>query len=156
MIEFQLSTNFLMSPKKFCDEIFDVSNWPDFEGYGPVPRIEIVRRKNFSESRIGTRFEVTSTDGSRHVEIVAEYVHGELLVLQFEEFSKPLADFATHIVETFRFSRQGNITNLERSFQLFPKNFAGKILLSVISIFLRQAVKKHMEKLGKLDKEPIR
>lgn len=155
MIEFQLSKKLSMIPEDICDEIFDVSHWPEFKGYGPLPGIATARRSNYSEARIGTRFEVTNRDGSCHVETVIEYVPGKKLVLRFDEFSKPLAFFASHFIETYRFDRVRNATNVDRSFQLFPRNIAGRMLLSIVSIFLKKAVRNHLEQLAPLEKRGL-
>ena len=151
MIEFSLSEEFSMSPESFCDEIFDVSKWSDFKGYGPIPGIRSVERKNYSESRIGTRFEIINTDDSNHVETVTDYQHGKLITLYYDGFSKPLDGLASHFTETFQFEKHGSTTHVKRTFQLFPKNFIGKIMLSITTIFLKRAVKKHFEKLVELD-----
>ncbi|MEE9429493.1 MAG: hypothetical protein V3V16_00530 [Melioribacteraceae bacterium] len=153
MIEFELTESFIMQPEEFIDNIFDESSWLDYEGYGFLPGIKNVDISNYSKDRIGTKFHLTNTDGSKHVESVIEYIPGELLVLEFSEFKKPLKNLASHFIETFHFERVGDRTNLVRTFQIFPSNVIGTVLLSVISIFLKKAIRKHLDKIVVKEKE---
>ncbi len=141
---FSVSADLPGSAEKNCDQIFDVSNWTGFQGYGPLPGIKDVVKVSPDEGKIGTRFEVTNSDGSHHVETVVEYESGKLLRLRMDSFSPPLSKLADHFIETWSFSGKGSNTQVARSFELYPKNTAGRIALSMISYFFQKAVQKHL------------
>lgn len=145
MIGFSVSASFPNSADEVCDQIFDVSTWQSFAGYGPIPGIAEAILVSLDDQRLGTRFEVTNVDGSKHVETVIEYVPQQKLRLRMDSFTSPLGKLADHFVESWEFREDGGETRVERSFELYPRNFAGRIILTMISWILRTAVQKHLE-----------
>jgi len=145
MIKFTVATTSPLSPHALCEQIFDVSHWKSFAGYGPIPGIENARVDNLSEDKIGTRFHVKNTDESTHIETVIGFIPQKELVLRMDNFSNPLNLIASHFIEKWQFETERDQTKIERSFELYPLNFWGSIILKIISIFLKKAVRNHLE-----------
>lgn len=145
MIEFKITGNFKMQADEFINEIFVAENWSEFKGYGILPGVKHVEIRDYSKSKVGTKFNVTNTDNSRHIETVVEYIPNKLLVLKFSDFTKPLSNYVSHFIETYKFDRVKNKTHLERTFQMYPLNVSGKIMLYMIKYFMKKAIRKHMD-----------
>jgi hypothetical protein len=58
---------------------------------------------------------------------------------RFQDFSPPLKDLATHFIETWRFSQSGNGTKLSRSMSMYPKGWAGWLMLIPVSRLMKKA-----------------
>jgi hypothetical protein len=56
------------TPQQIADQILNLANWPKFQGYGPLPGIMAAEIEVRTPHVVGTRIQVTNTDGSRHVE----------------------------------------------------------------------------------------
>ena len=143
MISFSIETHITGNPKEFLEAIFIVENWTSFSGWGPIPGIDTAILDISDDSKIGTTIDVTNKDGSTHRETVVEYVPGERLVMRMDKFSAPLARFASHFLETWDLEKESDSYRLVRSFELYPKNTMGKIVLPIVSIMLKKAVRKH-------------
>lgn len=148
MIKFSVNVETSLSPGELFDEFFRVENWHSFKGYGPVPGIHEVEMVGVAGSKIGTKFKVLNTDGSSHEETVVEFEANKNLVMKMDTFSKPLNRLASHFVEKWHVEVQGVKTHVERSFELYPKNLAGEVVLRIISLFLKRAVDIHTRQLG--------
>ncbi len=148
MIKFTVATTVELSPPALCEQIFDVSKWQSFAGYGPIPGIENARVENLNEDRIGTRFHVKNTDGSTHIETVIGFIPQKELVLRIDNFSSPLNLIGSHFVEQWQFEAEWDKTKVERSFELYPLNFFGSVILKIISMFLKKAVRNHLDSMS--------
>ena len=49
-------------------QILDLSKWPEFNGYGPLPGIREADFETKTDEIVGTKIRVTNRDGSTHVE----------------------------------------------------------------------------------------
>ena len=143
-IHLSISTALPGSAEEICDQIFDVSNWRGFQGYGPIPGIKDVVKVSPGGDRLGTRFEVTNKDGSSHAETVVDYTPGKLLRLRMDSFSPPLNRLADHFIESWSFDGGSKNTQVVRSFELYPKNPVGRIGLSLISYFFKKSIQRHL------------
>lgn len=145
MIRFTVTTTLRLTPGEICDRIFDVSNWESFTGCGPIPGIRKATTDGLTEARVGTRFNVTNTDGSAHRETVTEYVEGKTLTLRMDGFTPPLSRIASHFEERWAFAADGDRTRVSRSFELRPKSWIGHIPLRLAAFFLKRAVRAHLK-----------
>lgn len=143
MIQFKVTAKTLLTPEEIVNGMFDVSNWTSFKGSGLVPGIEEVDIVTPDESIIGTIFKVKNSDGSHHEETIIDYDPAHSLVMKLHRFSSPLNKFASHFHEIWTFNSQNNYTHFERTFELYPKNLSGSILLRFIAFYFKKGVKDH-------------
>lgn len=143
MRTFSVSASSQLSPDQLVDEIFNVENWSGFTGWGPLPGIARAELLELADAKVGTRFGVTNTDKSTHEETVIEYVPQQRLVMRIDNFSAPLGNLADYFVESWRFEAHASLTEIERTFELVPKNALGGVLLWMIGFGLQKAVQVH-------------
>jgi hypothetical protein len=146
-ITFTCRATLPFSPQQIVDSILDLANWPKFEGYGPLPGIKTAEFEVRTPEIVGTRIRVTSTDGSRHVEEIVDWQPEERLQQRMSDFSPPLSHLATHFVETWDFRRDGDATNVIRSFELHPRSAWTTPLLWVIARLLKRAVDRSLQQM---------
>jgi hypothetical protein len=88
-----------LAPEDIARQILDLANWTDFKGYGVLPGIRAAAFEVRTPVVVGTRIRVTNTDGSGHVEEIAEWEPARRLRLDMKEFSPPLSRLATGFEE---------------------------------------------------------
>ena len=136
-----------LAPHEIAEQILDVSNWPDFHGYGPIPGIKTAEFEIRAPNVAGSRIRVTNLDGSTHVEEIVEWQPDQRLQLRMSEFSAPLSFLASYFIETWEFQREANETQVTRSFELNAKSITTKPVLWLISFFLKQAIARHLREM---------
>ena len=136
-----------LAPEDIARQILDLTKWPDFHGYGPIPGIKVAEFEVLMPEIVGSRIRVTNTDGSKHVEEIVEWQPAHRLRLHMKEFSAPLSRLATRIEETWEFDRVGNETKVTRSFQMHAKSARARPMLWVISFLLKGAVARHLREM---------
>jgi hypothetical protein len=136
-----------LAPEEVARQILDLTKWPDFHGYGPIPGIKVAEFDGQTPCITGTRIRVTNLDGSSHVEEIVEWQPDHRIRLEMKEFSPPLSRLATRFEETWEFKRTGNETHVTRSFRLHAKTFPARLLLWVISFFLKRAIARHLREM---------
>jgi len=142
-----------LAPEDIAQQILDLTKWPDFHGYGPIPGIKVQ-----TSGVVGSRIRVTNVDGSSHVEEIVEWRPDHRIRLQMKEFSAPLSRLATEFEETWEFKRTGNETCVIRSFQLHAKSVLARLPLRVISFFLKRAIVRYLQEMrtrGVADRSPV-
>lgn len=142
------------SAAELCDQIFTPESWTSWRGYGPVPGIAeavVIPPADAPESRLGTRFEVTNEDGSRHAEVVVEYEPARRLVMKMGEFNPPLSYLAKNIIETWQFDDDGDSVQVARSFDVQPKNAFSAVPLWFITRLLKAATARHLVEMDRID-----
>jgi hypothetical protein len=107
-ITFSCEQTLALAPEDSARQILDVTKWPDFHGYGPIPDIKTAEFEVRTPEIVGSRIRVTNTDGSKHVEEFVEWEPTHRLRLEMKDFSAPLSRLATRIEETWEFDRVGN------------------------------------------------
>lgn len=107
-------------PEEIAEQILDVSKWPDFRGYWPIPNIKSAEFETRPPNVVGSRIRVTNLDGSTHIEEIVEWQPTRRVQLEMGDFSKPLSRLATSFVETWDFERVGHETKVTRSFEINP------------------------------------
>jgi hypothetical protein len=136
-----------LAPETIAQEILDVAKWPDFHGYGPIPGIKTAGFEVRTPNIVGSRIRVMNQDGSNHVEEIVEWQPDQRLRLSMGDFSAPLVRLATGFVETWEFRRDGNNTNVTRSFELNAKSITTWPVLWLISFFLKRAIARHLREM---------
>ncbi|MFL5340373.1 MAG: SRPBCC family protein [Gemmataceae bacterium] len=135
------------APEAIARQILDLANWTDFTGYGPLPGIRAAAFEVRTPEVVGTRIRVTNTDGSGHVEEVAEWHPDRRLRLDMKEFSAPLSRLATGFTETWAFERLDDGTRVTRSFELHPRSAFTRSVLWLISFLMKRAIARHLRQM---------
>ena len=143
-ITFSCHETLPLAPEEIAKQILDLAKWPHFHGYGPLPGIKVAEFEVRPEAVVGTRIRVTNMDGSGHVEEIVEWRPDQRIQLEFKEFSPPVSRLATGFVETWEFQRVEGGTQVIRSFELHAKSVLAKLLLWLISFFLKRAIARHL------------
>jgi hypothetical protein len=136
-----------LAPEDIARQILDLTKWPDFHGYGPIPGIKGAEFDVQTPGLVHSRIRVTNLDGSSHVEEIVEWRPDQRIRLHMKEFSPPLSSLATGFEETWEFQGTGNETHVTRSFHLHAKTFPARLLLQVISFFLKRAIARHLREM---------
>jgi hypothetical protein len=139
-ITFACEATVLLTPQDIARQILNLTKWPDFRGYWPIPGIKMAEFEVQTPGVVGSRIRVSNLDGSSHVEEIVEWQPDCRLGLHMKEFSAPLSKLATRFEETWEFKRTGNETHVVRSFRLYPKSVMSRLPLWVISYFLKRAI----------------
>lgn len=147
-ITFSCEATFLQQPEQIANQILDLSKWPDFKGYGPLPGIKQAQFEVKTDEIIGTRIRVVNQDGSTHIEEIVEWEPTRHLCLHLKEFSPPLSRLATRFEERWEFQLKGAGTRAVRSFTLHPKSILAKPILRLISIPLKKGIMRHLKEIA--------
>lgn len=143
-ITFSCKQALALAPEDIAQQILDLTKWPDFHGYGPIPGIKVAEFELQTPGIVGSQIRVTNRDGSSHIEEIVEWQPKHRLRLHMKEFSPPLSRLATGFEETWEFERVGNETKVTRSFQMHPKSVLARAVLWAISIVLKRAIARHL------------
>lgn len=146
-VTFTCQATLAQKPEEIASQILDLSRWPEFNGYGPLPGIKHAEFETKTAEIIGTRIRVTNRDGSTHVEEIVEWEPTLRLRLHMHEFSPPVSRLATSFDETWEFAQDGDRTNVVRSFEMHPKSALTRPLLWLISFLLKRAIARHLEQM---------
>ncbi len=136
-----------LSADEIVQQILDLGNWPDFKGYGPLPGVKVAEYEVRTPDILGTRFKVTNTDGSSHVEEVVEYQPNRRLTLRMQEFSPPVSRLATHFDEIWEFEGAGSATRVKRSLHMYARSALMRLPLWMISFLLKRAIARHLQQM---------
>lgn len=147
-INFSCQATLPQQPEKIASQILDLSKWPEFNGYGPLPGIKLAEFETKTSEIVGTRIRVTNREGSTHVEEIVEWEPTRRLRLHMHEFSPPLSRLATSFDETWVFDPNGDNTHVVRSFEMHPKSALTRPLVWLISFLLKRAIAQHLEQIG--------
>jgi hypothetical protein len=146
-ITFTCKDTLPLPPEDIARQILDLTKWPDFHGYGPMPGIKAAVFGVQTPGIVGTRIRVTNQDGSSHVEEIVEWQPDQRVRLEMKEFSPPLSRLANRFEEAWEFERTENGTHVTRSFRLHAKSFLARLLLWVISFLLKRAIARHLREM---------
>ena len=146
-ITFSCHETVALAPENIARQILDVTKWPNFKGFGPIPGIKVAEFEVRTPDIVGTRIRVTNTDGSKHVEEIVEWQPHHQLRLHMKDFSAPLSRLATGIEETWEFERVGDETKVTRSFQMHAKSALTRPVLWMMSFLLKQAIARHLREI---------
>ena len=143
-ITFSCEQTLALAPEGIARQILDLTKWPDFHGYGPIPGIKVAEFEVQTPGIVGSRIRVTNQDGSSHIEEIVEWQPDHRIRLEMKDFSPPLSRLATRFEETWEFKRTGNETHVTRWFHLHAKSFLARLPLWAISFFLKRAIARHL------------
>jgi hypothetical protein len=147
-IRFYCNATLPQQPEEIASQILDLSKWPEFKGYGPLPGIREAEFKTRTAEIVGTRIRVTNRDGSTHAEEIVEWEPTRRLRLHMHDFSPLLSRLTTAFDETWEFEREGDRTKAIRSFEMHPKSALTRPLLWLISFLLKRAIARHLQQMG--------
>lgn len=134
-------------PATLAAQVLDLSLWPTFRGYGPLPGIRTAAFEVQPPAVVGTRIRVESNDGSRHVEEVTGWDPPRQVRLRMGEFSPPLSRLATAFDETWTFEPADGGTRVARSFDLHPRSALARPALWLIARLLKRAIARHLRQM---------
>jgi hypothetical protein len=149
-ISFSCEETLLLAPEDIAKQILDLTKWPDFHGYGPIPGIKSAEFDFQTPNIVGTRIRVTNLDGSSHVEEITEWQPDHRVRLEMKEFSPPLSWLASTFEEIWDFERMEDQTKVSRSFRLHAKSRLARCLLWLMSFLLRRAIARHLREMKRL------
>lgn len=137
-----------VSPDEFAANLLDLSRWPEFTGYGPLPGIRAAEFDLLTPDRAGTRIRVRNTDGSTHIEEIVCWELPQRIALEFKELPAPLSRLARRFLETWEFQPNGASTELTRTFRLEAAAFWTWPILWLLARLLRGAAVRHLKQLA--------
>lgn len=146
-ITFTCMETLSVAPVQIAQQILDLTKWPEFHGYGPLPGIKVAEFDVQTPGIVGTRIRVTNLDGSSHVEEIVEWQPDRRVRLEMKEFSPPLSRLATGFEETWEFEQADTGTKVVRSFKLHARSVFAKLVLRVISFFLKRAISRNLQEM---------
>ncbi|REK18337.1 MAG: SRPBCC family protein [Planctomycetota bacterium] len=146
-ITFSCTSTLDLPPQAIVERILDMSNWPEFQGYGMLPGIKHAEFEVRTPELVGTRIRVENTDGSRHVEQIVAWQPGERLTLHLQEFSPPVSRLAERFEETWEFDVRDSTTHVTRAFRVHPKSALTWPMMWLVSRMLKKAIDKHLEQM---------
>jgi hypothetical protein len=109
-ITFTCEETLPLAPEEIAGQVLDLTKWPDFHGYGPIPGIEAAAFDVQTPGIVGSCIRVTNRDGSCHIEEIVEWRPDRRLRLHMKDFSAPLSRLATGFEETWEFQRTASET----------------------------------------------
>lgn len=146
-LSFTCTADLERTADEVAEQILDVDAWRTFRGWGPIPGIRAATFRRRTDAIVGSEIAVENDDGSRHVETITEWRPRDVITLRMAEFTPPLANLASHIVETWRFTPRAKGCHVARSFELHPKSTMGAVLLRGVAPMLEQATARHLRDL---------
>jgi hypothetical protein len=142
-------TRFIPRPAgEIADGIADLSRWPAFGGYGPLPGIVRADYEARGEEMAGARIRVHDEDGASHVETVEVWEPPARIVLRLHGFTPPLSRLATDFLEEWRFAESGDGTEVTRRLDLYPRSALARPALWLISLLMRRAIARHLAQMA--------
>jgi hypothetical protein len=144
---FSCRESFPDAPAEVTARVLDLTQWPRFEGYGPLPGIRSAEFEERTPGVVGSRIRVVNTDGSTHVEEITEWQPEVRIQLRMRGFSPPLSRLAREFIETWELRREADVTMLTRSFELHPTAVWARPALWLIATLLKRAVARNLRQM---------
>jgi len=150
-IRFELVAELPQSPQEIAALILDLDQWPNFEGWGPLPGIRRAAFEHRAERIVGSRIRCENTDNSAHTEHILVWDPARELRLRLDTFSRPLSLLASYFEEAWLFEpgRPGQPTRAKRTFELHPRSAVTRPLVWVIGRLLRKAIQAQLKQLAR-------
>jgi hypothetical protein len=137
--------------QEICSEFLDTDRWSEFEGYFILPGIEKAHFELRTPGLVGSRIQVQNKDGSAHVEEIIQWDVENIISLRFQEFQSPLKNIAAHFIETWEFRKSAYGTEVTRTMTMVSKGLMGWFLLAPISLLMKKAFIKNVNKMGRYE-----
>jgi hypothetical protein len=131
------------SPEETFDFVCDLSKWPLFRGYGPLPGIVEASLPAGEPVALGSRIRVRNTDGTVHHEVVIAFERGRRYAVRME-LAPPASYVMRSIEESVDLEPISGGTRVVRRFATTPRS----LLVSPVAwlfggVLLRKAVEAH-------------
>jgi hypothetical protein len=140
MATFVTESSNARSPEETFDFICDLTKWPLFRGWGPIPGIAEASLPAGETLALGARVRVRNTDGSVHHEVVVAFDRGKRFAVRME-LGRPASYLMRHIEETVDLEAVPGGTHVRRRFTTVPRSFLTSPLVRLVGgVFLRKAV----------------
>jgi hypothetical protein len=137
-------------PGEVFDFICDLSRWPLFRGYGPIPGIEEARLPEGDAMAVGSRVRVRNTDGSVHHEVVTRLEPGRAFAVRME-LSPPASLVLARIEETVDLTPVPGGTRMVRSFTTTPRSsLVAPLAWLVGAVLLRKATEAQNRRVARI------
>ncbi len=136
-LKFSCRESLEIDPKILFDEFLKVENWDDFNGFLFLPGIKRAKFITQTKDLTGSIIKVENMDDSFHHETIIEWVVDKKIVIEFNQFSKPLSHLASHFIEVWEVRKVQDIEFLHRSFELYLVSRLKKILFGLSLNFLK-------------------
>ncbi|GDX82525.1 hypothetical protein LBMAG42_43360 [Deltaproteobacteria bacterium] len=141
LIQFSTESNAPGSPEAAFAFICDLTRWPLFTGYGPLPGI--VEATVEGAVTLGSRIRVRNTDGSVHHEVVERFEPGRRYTIRME-LNPPVSYVMASIEEDVELTAAASGTRIRRTFVLRPRSwFTAPIAWLFGGVLLPRAVARH-------------
>lgn len=127
-----------VDPVAVFDAVADLTQWPSFRGWGPLPGIVRAELVDGDVVATGARIRVTNTDGSVHHEVFEIFEHGRALRIRME-LGPPACHVLRGIVETLTWDGVG----LTRRFELTPRSAWMFLPACAVTWMMGRAVARH-------------
>lgn len=115
MPDFTLESTTPVSPERTFDAICDLSKWPLFRGYGPLPGIVEATLPGGGVMGLGARVRVRNSDRSVHHEVVTVFERPRRYVVRME-LTPPASWVLKSIEETIELEAAPGGTRMRRRF----------------------------------------
>lgn len=147
-IRFRCTTRLKIPRSHIFDGVADIDSWPSFTGYGPLPGVKQASFVHRTDNMIGSVIQVSNTDESTHREVIREWVPAEIIGLELNQFSPPLARIADSFYETWTFAESPDGTLIHRDMALYPHRSLYRPFLWLISHMLKAALSRHLRQIA--------
>ncbi len=123
--------------------VLDLTQWPLFTGYGPLPGILAAKLPPGETVQLGSRIHVDDADGRHHFERVEVFEPGRRLALRME-LVPPASFFMADIYEEVRVEAVNGGTRVTRTFTATPRAwYTWPFAWLFGNFFLSRAVDRH-------------
>ena len=145
-IHFAVSAALPQSPDDIASAILDLSRWPEFTGWGPIPGVRSASWLVRTDDIVGSVIAVTNTDGSTHQEEITAWAPPDRLALRLFAFSRPLSLLAREFTEVWDFESVESSattavrTHARRTFELSSRSIITRPAVAVIGAMLYRAI----------------
>jgi hypothetical protein len=141
-----------LSSAEIRDRFLNLSQWPSFTGWGPIPGIQSARYIQRTEMILGSVILVQNSDGSSHQEEIIEWEqvspnHFRFLI-RLNRFTGLIRLLSPEFIESWEIKEDRNHrgASITRSFQLIGFGFVSRFVLRfVISPLFKRAIQSHLE-----------
>lgn len=141
MPTFTTGSTVACTPDQAFAFVVDLTRWPLFRGYGPLPGI--VEATCEGPLALGSRVRVRNTDGSVHTEVVAGFEPGRRYAVRME-LAPPASRVMASIEEEVEFAPVEGGTLVRRRFTATPRAwFTTPLAWLFGGLLLRRAVLRH-------------
>ena len=141
-----------LSSAEIRSRFLDLSQWPSFTGWGPIPGIQSARYIQQTESILGSVILVKNKDGSTHQEEIIEWEqvspnHFRFLI-RLNRFTGLIRLLSPEFIESWDIKEDRNHrgASINRSFELIGFGLVSRFVLRLlIAPLFRKAIQSHLE-----------